>query len=1307
MSTISWTEAQRRGIETVDRSVLVSAAAGSGKTAVLAERCAYLVCDAPPPFRCDVDQLLVLTFTEAAAAEMRERIVKAIRQRSLDRPGDPRLREQLVLVDAAQISTIHAFCLWLVRRGFSELGVDPGAVLLDAEEAALLRSEVLEELFSDLYGSVSREDDVLGAGRRADAQEQPQYSPAAFAERFARLVDDYGLGRDGAIKRFVLRLRDFAGSLPEPDAWLDGAMAGVGERAEWTAAELFARMWRELELQLESCRQIALELRAMPAVCAAYAQGVENYVARLEDWSVRLRKAFVAAGVGPSNEIGALWSLSREAVVALLGEVEAVRGEIAEDPFDIPTGPRLSRDTDPNLKELRDRASKRCRDVVRDRLFRKRLRDGFALSSAREQLDGLRKTEPYVSTLVELVRRFDRAYEERKRRLDALDFADLERLAYRLLGEDGEEGSAVARMMRNRFAHVLVDEYQDINPIQEAILRCVSREMELDRPANLFSVGDVKQSIYRFRLAEPALFLARQAAFGESAAARGGVIPLQKNFRSRPEILEAVNLVFERLMRTSTCGIAYDDAARLHVGRTFDANESPLPVELHLLERRFDSGSADDNGDGAETVEDVGQWSAMEREAYLIGTRIHALRSEAARSGGTPPEYRDIAILLRAARVNAEQMAGVLARMGIPAFADVGGSLFDALEIRDVLAALEVLDNPQQDIPLAAVMRGGVLGVAFDEDELVAIRCVDRSRPFHACVAAYAEGGADESLRRRVDSLLRTIVLLREKARRRPLAEIVWHLYEAYGHLTRCGAMSNGMQRRANLLKLHDLARRFGTFRRQGLHRFLRFVEALREEGSEVAAAPALGAAEDVVRIISIHQSKGLEFPIVFVAGTGTKFNLQDRSGAMIFERRAHVGLKVLDTQRMLAYPSAAHRLAAGEIEQAAREEEMRVLYVAMTRAEERLFLVGSVVDAKRKAEAIGTAADAESPPNDLDVVTAQTPLDWIIPALASAPRRLVGDGSNEESGGSGDSIVTVRGYGDEEMSSWTTVPAAGDSNAAMREAVAHGRPLPPDEPVRFDDPEVAQTLERIDWVYPTLSSAVTRAALAASEVKGELDFTRPLDQRLAEVVRPGDSADWTFESGAARREEAAARGIAHHRFLQHVRFRDAGEEGGLASELHRLKAAGLLREEESGLLDEDALRWFLSGELAQRIARAGDDYRRELAFIALEPAGLFEAAAEAPAEDRVLVRGVVDGVLVESGAVEIVDFKTDAVEGAKVEERALRYRPQMALYARAMERLFRRPVRAAWLVFLHPRRIICLDNPAEAAVDSLIIQDP
>ena len=862
-------------------------------------------------------------------------------------------------------------------------------------------------------------------------------------------------------------------------------------------------------------------------------------------------------------------------------------------------------------------------------------------------------------------------------------------MAFELLTENGDEGRAsdVAKTLQRRFRYVLVDECQDLNPIQQAVLKLVSRSTESGHSGNLFMVGDIKQSIYRFRLAEPRLFAERVA---KAKASKGGdqLILLQTNFRSRREILESVNLVFRQLMRTGVSDVFYDADAELRPPVEREKSTTVEPVELHVLGRGGPVEEVED-ADPDEFVEPewieadgASRWTAIEREAFWIGSRIGKwIAGKEPSPIGGPIQYRDIVVLLRVARNNAEQVAAVLGRLGVPAFADVGGALFEQVESRDVLSALELLDNFRQDIPLAAVLRSGIFGDTFTPDELARVRWLDRSVAFHEVVLRYGQDGSDKELRERISAFLLRIERYRRMAQRRPLSVVLAEILESEGYLAFATAQPRGAMRRANLLKLQELTQKFGSFRRQGLHRFLRFVQTLRERQESIVAASPLGEGEDVVRVLSIHQAKGLEFPVVFLAGLGTRFNLGDRSGRIIVERRNKIGLRVVDVERKLEYPSAAHHSAAIEIERTTRDEEMRILYVGMTRAKHKLVLVGSMNGAGT-CHGLARANAGKDGPSTLRLSTARCALDWMLSALESAPKQAVAWAGSDSMG---QATVSVTVHDSLEIGTWRL---GNEKVVADRilPVLARLEPLPREESREPGDAYVERVMAQLAFVYPHLSAGSVRAVIAASEFKGTFDYFKNPEQQdtdvMAESVAPGQRM-------GMNREASLRRGVATHRFLQHVSFEEARDTTGLERELQRMVGEGVLGEEDIARFDRSGVEWFLSTPLGDRVRAAGEAYRRELKFVTTEPAGYFDSTQAHLQEDFILVRGMVDGILPDDGVVELIDFKTDALGGEDVPGRVDRYRPQMELYARAVARLWRRPVRTAWLVFLAPKIVV------------------
>ena len=1251
-----WTDAQWRGITTTGRSLLVSAAAGSGKTAVLSERCAYLVCDGDDP--CDVDELLVVTFTEAAAAEMKSRIGKALRARAAAGPSE-RLARQLALLDRAGISTLHGFCSRLLRQHFHLVGLDPAFTVLDADDARLLRNDVARQLFADRY-----ELDDDGA--------------------FSRLVDAYADGQDERLARLVLHAHEMLASLVDGDAWTERSIRRIREAAE-------APTLADTELGRELHDFVAAGLASIAARCDAATARLprlgpfQKYVDLLSETRSTIdlwEKQFAEQGLD---------ALAAGVAAFVPGKLPSVRNDV------------------PN-KDAARAAVDAVRDAVKDGAWRDCLR--FTTAEWRE---GLKAVLPHAEVFLGLVKQFGQRYRMMKDGSRAVDFSDLERFALHALRDPAAGNvlapSAAALACHRRFRHVLVDEYQDINEVQDAILTLVSRESLRGEPGvetNLFSVGDVKQSIYRFRLAEPTRFLERERSFRASEISNlkseisnlksetsnlksetsnfrsqtyregenwGEVIDLQANFRSRAPLLAAVNAVFERLMTADAADITYDAAHRLHPGRTFPepadgvCTFSGAPIELHLLPKKLDveggDGEAAGGGDCADdTAADLDR---AEREALLVARRIREMmgleggvpmcvaetRPDGS-AGHRPLRFGDIVILLRSMKHKADEYAEVLEAAGIPVHSESSAGYFESMEVRDMLSLLALLDNQRQDVPLAAVLRSPIAALPDAEDALARIRVeypAGREGPtFHEAVRRYA-AERDDDLARRLRDFFAVLSGWRSLAQRRPLADLVAAVYDDTGYLAYVGGLHNGRQRVANLLYLRERAAQFGTFHRQGLSRFLHFLDSLREESDLGQPSVATGA-EDVVRIMSVHRSKGLEFPVVVLPDLGKLINLQDCSGSVLIDRRAGLGLAVVDEHKRVRYPSLASMLVQNRLRQQALAEELRVLYVAMTRAQEHLVLVGTAGSESVSRWAARWGAHQGPLPADA-VLGVTTMLDWIGPVAAAT-------GAPDRS-----DVFRMTTHDAIDVAAWRhPSQQAGASN----DRLAHLARLEPLDPPPAPHPLADEVARRLTARYP--HEPFTR--LAASQPMAEPGGER---KALSALAKPPLLA---AAAGAPAAPDEV--GAATHRALQHLDFRRPCDRADLAAQVNEQVERLLLSPAEAARVDVDALAWLTASEVGALLRAHAAGLRRELPVYAAGP-----AAPGAAGADRVMLRGRIDVLVPLPDRSVIIDYKTDSVPADQVAARAAAYDSQTTAYAGAVGRMTGKPVEIV-LVFLRPR---------------------
>ncbi len=1242
-----WTAAQRRAIETIDRSVLVSAGAGSGKTAVLAERCAELV--ANPRGGCSVDQLLVVTFTDAASSEMRSRIASALRARLAQSPTNGWLQRQLALLDGAAISTLHSFCRQILGKYFAHADMDPLMPLLDPADARLLRKETARQVFDEF-------------GRREDA----------VGEAFLDFIASYSPAGETAMIDRALEVDAFLNSVLDPDAWLQHSLDSLatrgGELPDYWRSRYVDMVRRELDEQSRLVKQHLAALRNEPAAVDESRQSLASHAAALDGWRAMLQR---------STDLKTLDAVCHEGIGSYI----------------FPAVPRKT----PKVKALPEaelaafiRAAEMLR-TVRDDLFTKRLDDVVGHFTVAEWAEGLARTRPHAEVFVALVRAVRNAYQKAKSGLGVMDFVDLERRARDLLLN---ESNHVAAQLRDRFVHVLVDEFQDINPVQADILRLVSREVEAGRPANLFTVGDVKQSIYRFRLAEPMLFLKRRERFAADGE-RGVAIDLVENFRSRPRVLDGINALMERLMAADLGGIDYDDSARLRPGPV-PADPPPdesTPIELHLLDDRpipdeEEKDEEESDGGGAE-------WLRIEREAYIIAGRIQALVARGA-------NYSDIVILLRSMKIRAGLFVRTLSRLGIPVYADTSGGFFESLEVRDLLSLLAILDNEQQDIPLAAVLRSPLFGEPLSDNELVAIRAESRGQDadsrFHVAVAEYAQRGADTNLRARLTEIFDRIDRWRQRARRRPLADVVWQIYEESGYLAYVEGLRDGRQRRANLLQLHEYARQFGGFRRQGLYRFLRFIDGLRDAGEDLEPGTAAAPSGDVVRVMTIHRSKGLEFPIVILGELGKRFNLDDARGRILFDRQLGLALDAVDLERRISYPTLPHRLVSRSIHAESLAEELRILYVALTRAKQRLVLVGSK-SPSRLQSLRERLRGHEGPLPISDRLGATSAMDWVLSALACQREDQVAQIAGDRDVG-GRPLFSVHTYDAEFMRDWKLEPEPKPRQLQSLDTLAQLRSMESPPPLEGSKTLIQIVERRLTTPYPARALTRVPAVAAATVLKRRWDAIDDPDDR---------SASWPLQVKTRRssvltadrfhppetlqpsvQSDATSRGTWTHALLQRLDFRRPCDNADLKEQLRSVTDAGFLTTEQAKQIDLDSIEWFVRTPLAGRLREEKTRMHREWPFvIGVDPSRYDPAAKKIDDQDVLLVRGILD-VLFDSGdGWEILDYKTDALDSSAIAQRVEDYRGQLGIYSAAVQAVWRTSVKKRWLVFLSPRQIV------------------
>ncbi len=1162
-----WTDAQQAAISSRDSNVLVAAAAGSGKTAVLVERVLQMVTQGERST--DIDRLLVVTFTELAAHEMKRRIAEALAKALAGNPLDQRLRRQMLLLNRASISTLHAFCSRVLRRFFYVLDIDPEFRVIDAQEAQMARRDALERVYLRQLESPT-------------------------AQQFKRLLERVG-GSLEALTKAILPLYDFARSQPHPMEWLKDAACGM--KSAWVEQNAnTALFW------------IDAANRSLELACALSRRpdGPHVYAECLEGDCAMVRAAEEALQTLVAHEVCEdTWNSAVSSLNVKWQRLPAARQQSV-------------------LKE----EAKRLRDSAKDSFAKAALVMGK--TDWRRTLEEHATTIPDLEQIVSTLLLFDDEYSRQKAASGVLDFADLEQKCLEALSRDD-----VATEVSAQFDEVMVDECQDISPVQEAIIELVSRRR--DESQSLYMVGDVKQSIYRFRLAEPRLFMRRYGRYTSNPHddSPGLRLCLNTNFRSTERIIDAVNLLFGRLMKEGPAEIAYDEDARLvaHI----PGGEVPEAYFIDLDETENDS----DDEDYRENVEIEAQFVA-ERIAEMLGRNNAepALVYDASEDRMRAVRESDIAVLLRATQNAAGVFWEQLRKQRIAAEAELDSSYFEASEVQVLLALLQAIDNPRQDIPLAAVLRSPIGG--FDAADMADIRVHSPGAYFDAlCKAAISRTELGE----KCSAFLRRLDMWRTTARRLPVASLLESILEEtkYDLIVRAG--SEGRRRAANIAVLVERARQHDASGRPGLFRFLRFLERLRQSGEHLGSASSEDGLRGV-RIMSVHKSKGLEFPVVFACGLGRKFNRRDAQREIMYHRELGLAISVCDTENRLKYPSVGYSAIADRTLQESLAEEIRVLYVALTRARQRLILTGVCSGLSRKLERWRSMA--EDAPSHKDMLIANSFLDLLGPVLIGASAEVI--------------QLTVCSTPEPSNSEHSTqLPVAASVEESFRQDA---------------DSYVDELRRRLKWNYPYRAMETIAAKLTAS-----------LAWRLS------DGSEQLVESSLWPRPrrrriyDPAEVGTAVHLVLQQIDLSRLLDSDDIEAQIVSMVMRGYISEKQSQMVDVSMLERFLRSPVGLMMRDSADTVEREVVFTMCVPAEDLHPTVRAKpgCTDGIIVQGVIDCLVRTAQGYVIIDYKTDNLSGAEAETHTARYLPQISLYARAVRELRDSPVASAYLCFLVP----------------------
>ena len=1236
-----WTPDQKKVIDLRNRNLLVSAAAGSGKTAVLIERILNLISDPVRPV--DIDELLVVTFTRAAAGEMRERLNTAIEKKLSEGEEEEHLTRQLTLIQSAQITTIDSFCSYILKSYFHVIGLDPNYRVMDEGEGKLLKTQVVQELLESYFEEATPE--------------------------FQEFVECLATGKnDQILEDSILRLYEFAMSYPYPEKWLEECLSVYSAR---TMEEFENAGW--LQGWLNSTRELIGDLEEL------------------------LEKALSIC-----KENGGPY-LYEPAILSDLENLEKCKGAKGYREFyqafqSMDKWARLSTKKDETIDENKKKQVKALRDQVKDEI--KALEEDYFAESPETEFADMQAAGRPMKVLVELTLAFTRRFAGEKRARNLCDFHDMEHLALSILVDEEGQPTDTAKELSGRFKEIMIDEYQDSNLVQEAILTAVSREHEGLR--NIFMVGDVKQSIYRFRLARPELFLEKYETYTleDSDCQR---IDLKKNFRSRREILAFTNEIFREVMRQNPGKILYTAETALYPGADYPKMD-PMTLRPELLLLDLDEDE--------ELMERV-RMTPGELEAELTGQRILKMVGkeeifDKTIKGMRKIEFKDIVILFRSPSAFAESYGKVLENMGIPVYVGTRSGYFSTREVQVVLSLLKIIDNSSQDIPLAAVLLSSIGGFTKKETALIRSSCGEE-KAFHESCRWYRENGEDEKLRKKLEDFYALLEDFRQQTAFTPIHELLWYIFDVTGYAEEAAAMPAGEQRAQNLKMLVQKAWDYEKTSYRGLFNFIRYIENLQKYDVDYGEAQSLGENRNVVQIMSIHRSKGLEFPVVFLGGLEKQFNKMDTRSRMVLDADLGIGFDMVDPVLRVRRTTLFKRCIQAKVNDDNIGEEIRVLYVALTRAKEKLILTGAVSGLEKKLERWCQSASPLKYGLSYQILSgAGGYLDLLMPVL------LKYESSRELLGEKGE----IRPLREEEDAVWTTPVAirklsvqdllAGGVEQEARKAlnIESLRLLRSDE---IYEPEFREILGKRMAEAEEQHYQRIPVKLTVSQLKRQSEAELEAESELLygeESKKEADWEDWEriFEDSLFKEQtdlktgteealpeveeiipdflkdeapvQGAARGTAYHIFLQYLDFTRAESLEAVEEQLWELEQKGRLTREEAAAIDCRRILCFSKGALGQRMARAqqaGVLFREQHFIYAIPAARVYP---EAEGGRKLLIQGVGDGYFEEADGLILVDYKTDYVE--KGGEAALyrKYAAQLNYYTEALEQLTGRKVK-------------------------------
>ena len=1188
---VSWTEEQKQVISLRDRNILVSAAAGSGKTAVLVQRILSKILDKKNPV--DIDRMLIMTFTRAAAGEMKERISRALEDALYEDPENEHLQRQMTLIHTAQITTIDGFCSYLIRNYFHLIGLDPGCRTAEEGELKLLKEDVLKELFEDFY---SRND-----------------------EDFLNFVECYAPGKtDEGLKELVLKLYDTAMSNPYPVEWLGDCIKAyeIEDEEELEKQEWFQVLWDSVKQELAQAEALftqGISVCQEPGGPCLYEEALQSDMLLIDELQLLCEKQ------------------DFDGMASLLSALKFAR---------------LSAKKAEDVEEYKKEQVKKLREEGKGLL--KDLSERYFSESLKEAAETILCCKKPVEILIRLTEEFMERFEEKKREKNIIDFTDMEHFALRILvTKEGDTftPSQAAKELSEKYDEVLVDEYQDSNLVQEVLTNLVSGWV--NQRKNIFMVGDVKQSIYRFRLARPELFMEKYKTYSTEEG-KEQRIDLHKNFRSRSEVLGSVNYIFRQIMGEDLGGVAYDEAAALYPGAVFPEGQNPefVKTEVLLIEKDSEelSEEAIDNDQELEALAIAHKIQEMKGKEQVLDKETGEYR---------PIEYGDIVILLRTATGWTETFGEVLSSQGIPSYSASKTGYFSATEVVAMLDYLRICDNPLQDIPLAGVLHSPIVGCT--SQELGILRAEHKEGMLFDAVCAWVREGKMENeeesvLFEKLSCFLSLLTNVRDMAEYTPVHQLIVYILDKTGYGNYAAALPDGEQRRANLSMLIEKAMDYEKTSYRGLFNFVRYIEKLQKFQVDYGEVNLSGAGEGSVQIMTIHKSKGLEFPVVFAAGMGKQFNFSDINAGLLIHHELGIGTDAILPEKRITSTTLYKQMLRRAILKESLGEEIRVLYVALTRAKEKLILTGTIGKLEERIRGLSgfLKQDEELLPVG-NRMKAKTYWDYLLPALI---RHRAMEPLLEEYG-----IFSNR----------RNPLYEGGCDFVIKKITAKDL--------------VKEELERrFSFVYPYefLREIPVKVSVSELNKRAYHDFY----EKEENIVEETEEGELPVVPEFIEKQEVytgASRGTAYHRVMECLDYSRTSSAEEIKIQIKELLMQKKLKEKEAECVRPGDIFAFVTSSLGQRMKEAAENRLlfREQPFVISREAEELNPDWEG---ERILVQGIMDAYFMEDGELILVDYKTDKVK--KGEEKALseRYRNQILDYAEALSRAAGKPVKEAYI---------------------------